>query len=100
MQNSAQKADIIYDRDYEGSTELRGEVVPFFQENHKCKGNGLEERDIAGDISGSELTSSEGQKGEVLSMELSLKVEKKTPTRDHGMNKLFTPFLLRLQGSL
>lgn len=55
--------------------------------------------DRAGDISGSELTSSEGQKGEVLSMKLSRKVEKKT-TSDCGMNKSFTPFLLRLQGSL
>lgn len=41
-----------------------------------AKGMIWEKGHIAGDISGSELTSSEGQKGEVLSMKLSLKVEK------------------------
>lgn len=43
------------------------------------KGVVWRKRDIAGDISGSELTSSEGQKGEVLSMKLYRKVEKKKP---------------------
>lgn len=54
--------------------------------------------DAAGDISESESTSSEDQKVEGLSMKLYMKIEK--TSRDHGMNKLFTPFLPRLQGSL
>lgn len=41
-----------------------------------AKGMIWEKGHIADAISGSELTSSEGQKGEVLSMKLSLKVEK------------------------
>lgn len=84
-QNSVNKAAIIYDRDYSGSTEVRGEVVPFFQKRHQGL-NRLVQRI---------------KRVEVLSMKLNMKIgKKKKNTRDHEMSKLFTLFLPRLQKSL
>lgn len=50
------------------------------REAMSAKGMIQKKRDAAGDISGSELTSSEGQKGAVPNMKLFMEVEKKNKT--------------------